>query len=140
MPTIKSLVSAALVAAHAYGTAITGLKALPEIQTAAKKGRDNVRVLLLPSVAEFYGVKVVISESPRNKGQQTFDRESKNYEAAKTALRRLADDLVDGKSNKAEVEIPAELLAAAQKLAKLANEYEGARSLASRALAAAFAA
>ena len=39
-----------------------------------------------------------------------------------------------------EVEVPAELLAAAAKLAKLAAQYEGARSLASKALARAFAA
>ena len=39
---------------------------------------------------------------------------------------------------KEEVEIPAELLAAAAKLAKLAQQYKGARSLASKALAQAF--
>ena len=46
-----------------------------------------------------------------------------------------------GKAEAAEeVEVPAELLAAAVKLQKLAAQYEGARSLASKALALAFAA
>jgi len=141
MPTINSLVASALVAAHAYGKGVTGLQALPEVKTAARKGADTLRALLLPAVAGYYAVGVVVSESPRNKGQQTFDRESKNYEAAKTALRRLAADVM-GKTGKKteEIEIPEELIAAAAKLAKLAQQYEGARSLAAKALAAAFAA
>jgi hypothetical protein len=38
-----------------------------------------------------------------------------------------------------ELEIPAEILKAAERLAKLCNEYEGARKLASTAIAQAFA-
>lgn len=137
---IKSLVSSALNAAAAYGTAITGLRTLPEVKKAQGKGRDALRDLLLPHVATFYKVPVVVSESNRNKGQQVLDREHASFEAASKALKRLVADLMGEQSPQADVEIPAELLAAAAKLAKLANQYEGARSLASKALAAAFAA
>lgn len=137
---IKSLVSSALVAAGQYGTAITGLRTLPEVKTAQAKGRDALRDLLLPHVATFYKVPVVVSESNRNKGQQVLDREHASFEAASRALKRLTADLMGEQAPKVDVEVPAELLAAAAKLAKLASEYEGARSLASKALAAAFAA
>ena len=137
---IKSLVSAALNAAHAYGKGVTELKAVPEVASAARKGADAVRVVLLPHVAAYYGVPVVVSESNRNKGAQSLDREAAGYEAAKKALQRLTADVIGPKGQKEEIEIPAEVLAAAARLAKLANQYEGARSLASRALAAAFAA
>jgi len=137
---IKSLVSAALNAANAYGTAVSGLKALPEVKAAQAKGRDALRDLLLPHVAAFYSVPLVTSESNRNKGQQVMDREHASFEAASRALKRLVADLMGEQAPKVDVEIPAELLAAAAKLAKLASEYEGARSLASKALAAAFAA
>lgn len=137
---IKSLVSSALNAAHAYGTAISGLKALPEVKAAQAKGRDALRDLLLPHVATFYKVPLVTSESNRNKGQQVLDREHASFEAASRALKRLTADLMGEQAPKVDVEVPAELFAAAAKLAKLASEYEGARSLASKALAAAFAA
>lgn len=136
---IKSLVSAALNAAAQYGTAVSGLRALPEVKTAQAKGRDALRDLLLPHVAAFYKVPVVISESNRNKGEKVLDREHASFDAATQALKRLVRDLMGEKGPKDDVEIPAELLAAAAKLAKLANQYEGARSLASKALAAAFA-
>lgn len=60
-------------------------------------------------------------------------------DTAKNACEELVK-LMLGKpaKQKDEVEIPAELLAAAAKLAKLAAQYEGARSLASKALAQAF--
>lgn len=137
---IKSLVSSALDAAGQYGKAISGLRALPEIKTAQAKGRDALRDLLLPHVAKHYSVPLVTSDSNRNKGQRVMDREHASFDAATQALKRLVRDLMGQKGPKDDVEIPAELLAAAAKLAKLANEYEGARSLASKALAAAFAA
>lgn len=137
---IKSLVSSALVAAGQYGMAITGLRTLPEVKSAQSKGRDALRDLLLPHVATFYKVPLVVSESNRNKGQKVMDREHASFEAASKALKRLVADLMGEQAQKDEVEIPEELLAAAAKLAKLAQQYEGARSLASKALAAAFAA
>jgi hypothetical protein len=82
------------------------------------------------------------------KGRMVLDSSAPSYEAAKTTRRRAMDALtgdadadVSAKGERAaeEIEIPAELLAAAAKLAKLAQEYEGARKLASKALAQAFA-
>ena len=137
---IKSLVATSLAAAHAYAKGVSGLQALPEVRKAAQSGADAVRALLLPAVAGYYAVGVVVSESPRNKGQATLDREAASYEAAKTALRRLTADVMGkGKGNKPDVEIPEELLAAARLLAKKANAYEGSKSLAAKALALAFA-
>lgn len=136
---IKSLVSSALDAAGQYGKAISGLRTLPEVKTAQAKGRDALRDLLLPHVSSFYKVPLVISESNRNKGQQVMDREHASFDAATQALKRLVRDLMGDQAPKVDVEVPAELLAAAAKLVKLANQYEGARSLASKALAAAFA-
>ena len=111
------------------------------------KSVDEVRNHVLPIIGKLYAVPLVTSTSNRNKGQLTLDREAPRFEAAKTGLRDVVGAITGAAkrgstSNKAEaeVEIPAELLAAAAKLAKLANEYEGARSLAAKALAAAFAA
>jgi hypothetical protein len=72
-------------------------------------------------------------------GTMVLDKDAPKYEAAKKALQRLVKDIVGASNDKVEVEVPAELLAAAEKLAKLAAQYEGARSLASKALAQAFA-
>lgn len=138
---IKSLVAASLNAAHAYAKGVSGLQALPEVRKAAQSGADTVRALLLPHVAEYYSVPVVVSESPRNKGQAALDREAPSYEAAKKALQRLTADVMGKTGNKAkdEVEIPEELMAAARTLAKRANAYEGSKALAAKALALAFA-
>ena len=110
-----------------------------------QKTADEVRILVLPLIGKLYGVPLVTSTSNRNKGELTLDREAPKFEAAKTGLRDIVGAITGAakrgnKAEEVEVEIPAELIAAAAKLAKLANEYEGARSLASRALAAAFAA
>ena len=65
---------------------------------------------------------------------------TKAGDSAKSSCEELVK-LMLGKASKAkeDVEIPEELLAAAQKLAKLAAQYEDARSLASKALASAWA-
>jgi hypothetical protein len=90
-----------------------------------------------------YNVGLVESKSPRNKGAMVLDRSAANYEAAKTAIRRVREamigDVTKPSAKAEETEIPEELIAAAAKLAKLAQQYEGARSLASKALALAFA-
>lgn len=80
-------------------------------------------------------------------GRKVLDSSGASYEAAKTSRRRVMEALKGDVSNKSEgaatdaeeIEIPAEILAAAAKLAKLAQQYEGARKLASKAVAAAFA-
>lgn len=79
-------------------------------------------------------------------GRKVLDKHADTYEAARKAKQRVMEalrgDSVNSKAEGAEaeeVEIPAELIAAARKLAALAQQYEGARKLASRALATAFA-
>lgn len=132
---IRSTVHAVLQAAFAYGEGIESLRTTYKGQTA-----DVVRTALLPEVASFpkYAVPLVAGAG-KAVGTLVLDKEHANYEACRKALGRLVSDIVGKANNKDEVEIPAELLAAAAKLAKLAAEYEGARSLAAKALAKAFA-
>lgn len=109
--------------------------------------------LCLEWVGQHYGVALVVSQSPRNKGQQVLDSSAADYEAAKTALRRIRESLtgdadkaaVDAanpgaRSGKSEVEVPAEIAALAARLVAMCNEYEGAKKLAAQAVAEAFAA
>ena len=132
---IKTNVTNALAAAAAYDAAVVALR-----KDFKGKAADDVRTGLLPHVAAFYAVPVV-DGAGKAKGTKVLDKEATKYEAARKALLRLTNDIVGATDGKAEeVEIPAELLAAAAKLAKLAAQYEGARSLASKALAQAFAA
>lgn len=77
-------------------------------------------------------------------GKVTLVSSHAKYEAAKTTVRDVMLMLAgttrrESSGTKEELEVPAELLAAAAKLAKLAAQYDGARSLASKALALAFA-
>jgi len=123
---IKSNVTAALTAAHAYGDAIAALR-----KDCAGMERDAVRKAVLPPVAAFYKVEVVDGK---------LNSEADNYEAARKYLLRLLKDVCPSSNTKEETEVPAELLKAAAVLAKLAAKYEGARSLASKALAQSFAA
>jgi hypothetical protein len=81
----------------------------------------------------------LVAGAGKAEGTLVLDKDAPKYEAAKKALQRLVKDIVGASNDKVEVEVPAELLAAAEKLAKLAAQYEGARSLASKALAQAFA-
>tara|TARA_R110000868_G_C10401087_1_gene721329 strand:+ start:52 stop:468 length:417 start_codon:yes stop_codon:yes gene_type:complete len=133
---IRSTVHAVLQAAFSYGEGIESLRATYKGQTT-----EAIRAALLPDVASFpkYAVPLV-DGAGKAEGTLVLDKEHAKYEACRKALGRLVSDIV-GKSsdNGEEIEIPAEVLAAAAKLAKLAQEYEGARSLAAKALAQAFA-
>lgn len=105
-----------------------------------------------PAVTEWaskkYGVPLVESKSPRNRGEMVLDRSAAKYEAAKKAAQRLlealggdADASAKPASNKAEgVEIPAHIAALAAKLAAACLEYEQSKKLAAQAVAEAFAA
>jgi len=132
-------VHAVLTAAFAYGSGIEALRA-----TFKGKTPEVIRAALLPDVASFpkYAVPLV-DGAGKAAGTKVLDKAHANYEACRKALGRLVKDIVGGGSAKAEteeLEIPAEILAAAAKLAKLCAEYEGARKLASTAIAQAFAA
>lgn len=132
----KTTVHSVLNAAFAYGSGIDALRTTFKGQTP-----DAIRAALLPDVACYvkYAVPIVDGEG-KAVGTKVLDKTHAKYEACRKALGRLVSDIV-GKSSGAteEIEIPAEILAAAAKLAKLCAEYEGARKLASTALAQAFA-
>ncbi len=109
---------------------------------------EDARPVVLAWASDKYACPLVTSESNRNKGQQVLDRSNAAFMRADKAFKRAMEDLMgdaDAKvSAKAEgeaeeYEIPEELLKAAQRLATLAQQYEGSRKWASRALAAAFA-
>jgi len=110
---------------------------------------EDARPVVLAWASDKYACPLVISESNRNKGQMVLDRSHAAFMRADKAFKRAMEDLMGDADAKVsaksegeaaeEVEIPEELLKAAQRLAKLAQQYEGARKLASRALATAFA-
>lgn len=130
---IQSNVNKALKAVEDYNAAVADLRK-------ALKGKkpDAVGAALLPCVAKFYGVQIVVSTSNRNKGELALDSSAGKFAAAKKALQRLTADIVGKKNSRSETEIPEELLSAARTLAKRAGDYKNARSLASKALALAF--
>lgn len=112
---------------------------------------EDSKPVVMQWVSKKYACPIVVSTSNRNKGQNVLDRSSAGFVNADKAFKRLMDDLT-GDADKAkspktegaaeeaeEIEIPAEILAAAAKLAKLCNEYQGAKKLAAKAVAVAFA-
>lgn len=99
-----------------------------------KMTQDSFTALAQQVASEHYAVPLVTKST----GKVVFDSSAAKYETARKRVQRLVA-AVFPKAPGEEVEIPAELLNAAKALAKLANEYEGSRSLASKALAQAFA-
>ena len=132
---LQSSVTTALQHAKGYADAIADA-------TKAAKGmpREGVRTAIMPTVAAFYGVKLKDGEG-KAEGTKVFDSEAAKYEAARKALQRLLKDILGTESNghQEEIEIPEEILKAAERLAKLCAQYEQARKLASTAVAQAFA-
>lgn len=129
------LITTALDHAGGYGRAIDALRSEA---TNSKWDSERIRAELLAPVAAYYGATIIEATRGTRAGQQTVDRKAEGGEAANKAWQRLHADIVGKQSEKVEIEVPAELIAAARKLAKLASEYEGARSLASKALALAW--
>lgn len=132
---LSSNIKSALASASAYASAIDGAR-----KDAKGMTRDAVRVIVLPLVGEHYGVTVKAGEG-KAEGTKVLDKDAPKYETAKKALQRLLNDVCGAQSSgkQEEVEVPAEIIEAALKLAKLAKKYEGAKSLASKAVALAFA-
>ena len=96
--------------------------------------------MILPLVSAKFSVQLKDGEG-KAKGTKVLDKDAAKYEAAKKAAQRLLKDICGSASSgkQEEIEIPVEIIEAAKKLAKLAQKYEGARSLASKAVAVAFA-
>ena len=117
-----------------FRTADADDAALDAVKSAVgRMTQDKFASLAQALASEHYAVPLVTKST----GKIVFDSSAPKYETARKRVQRLIA-FVYPKDPGEEIEIPAELLAAAAKLAKLAHEYEGARSLASKALAAAF--
>lgn len=107
---VQSLVNKALGAVerarkeHAvYVAQIAGLRRdLP-------KAREKGRAVLLPCVASFYAVPIVDGEG-KAKGQKVFDSSAPKYEAAKTALRRMVNDIYGSNESSNSADIVAQAL------------------------------
>lgn len=91
-----------------------------ETLRATLKGSDKVqgRVLLLPAVAQYYGVPTTTSESDKNKGAIVMDGDHPKYETAKKQLQRMLNALYKSTSEKAEIEVPDALVAMMVRAAK----------------------
>lgn len=127
--TITTMVSNALNAATAYGSAVEGIRT-------ALKGQlspDAVRAALLEPVAAYYKVSLVAKT--RGEGV-TWDIENAKFETAKKAHQRLVKDVL-GKSvsQSEELAVPAHIAKLAAQLVAAAAEYEGAAKLVATAIA-----
>lgn len=133
----QTTVHAALDSCFTYAEKIASLQATFKGKTA-----EVVRAAILPDVASYrkYAVTLVAG-SGKAEGTKVLDKEHANYEACRKALGRLVSAIVGKESSghKEEIEVPAEILAAAARLAKLCAQYEDSRKLASAAVAQAFA-
>lgn len=132
----QTTVHAALDSCFTYAEKIASLQATFKGKTA-----EVVRAAILPDVASYrkYAVALVAG-SGKAEGTKVLDKEHANYEACRKALGRLVSAIVGKESSghKEELEVPAEILAAAARLAKLCAQYEDSRKLASAAVAQAF--
>jgi hypothetical protein len=132
----QSTVHAVITAAFAYGEGIEQLR-----KTFKGKERDVISKAIIGDVASHpkYLVPLVKGEG-KAEGTMVLDKSHAKYEACRKALQRIVSDIM-GKSagSQEEVEVPEEVLKAAERLAKLCAQYEGARKLASTAIAQAFA-
>ncbi len=113
----------------------TALADVVRIAKAARMKRETFEPLAQRLASTKYDVPLIEKKT----GRIVFDSSAEKYETARKRVQRLVKALYETGQSEDEVEIPAELIALAAKLAKAANEYEGARKLAARALAAAFA-
>ncbi len=98
----RSIVHAALTAAHTYGEKVAQLQRIYRGQSA-----DAVRAALLPQVACFPKYRVtLVPGSGKAEGRMVLDSDHKNYEACRKALGRLVSDIVGGGSAKQETPAP----------------------------------
>ena len=131
---INTQVRAALDHAHGYAKAVDAIRA-------ALKGQlspEAVQQALMQPVATYYGVKLVAKQ--RGEGV-TWDKDSAKWETAKKSHQRLcASVLGEGKAQRPELDVPADIAAVAAKLVKMCGEYEDAARLIATAIAQAKAA
>lgn len=106
------------------------------------KDRDEVRDAIVEQYATTCGFETIIVAKGKWAGRVGWPNDC----AQKKACNRFIDKLFEGeecveqsKPKQGQYETPAELLQAALKLVKLANEYEDSKRLAAAAVAQAFA-
>jgi hypothetical protein len=128
----------------ALDSAFTYAEKVALLQKAFKgKTADQIRDAIRPDVASYkkYAVPFVEGQG-KAVGTKVLDKEHPQYENCRKAVTNLTKAIVGVTSDTTEteeIEVPAEILKAAERLAKLCAEYEGARKLASTAIAQAFA-
>ena len=135
----QTTVHAVINAAFAYGEGIEQLRT-----TFKGKEREAITKAIIGDVASHPKYKVpMVQGTGRFEGTLVLDKEHAKYQACRKAVQRIVGDIMGKSSGTQEaaeaIEVPAEILKAAERLAKLCAEYEGARKLASTAIAQAFA-
>jgi hypothetical protein len=136
--TNTNTIHAALDAVHTYAEKIALLQAAFKGKTA-----DEIRDAIRPDVASYkkYAVPFVDGKG-KAVGTKVLDKEHPQYENCRKAVTNLTKAIVGTESSGSveELEVPEEILKAAERLAKLCAAYEQSRKLASTAIAQAFAA
>jgi len=128
----------------ALDNAFTYAEKIALLQVAFKgKTAEQIRDAIRPDVASYkkYAVPFVDGKG-KAVGTKVLDKDHPQYENCRKAVTNLTKAIVGVSSDAVEteeIEVPAEILKAAERLAKLCAEYEGARKLASTAIAQAFA-
>jgi hypothetical protein len=128
----------------ALDNAFTYAEKIALLQTAFKgKTAEQIRDAIRPDVASYKKYQVPFVEGKgKAVGTKVLDKDHPQYENCRKAVTNLTKAIVGTTSDTVEteeIEVPAEILKAAERLAKLCAEYEGARKLASTAIAQAFA-
>jgi hypothetical protein len=135
--TNTATIHSALDAVHTYAEKIAILQKAFEGKTA-----DEVRDAIRPDVASYkkYAVPFVDGKGKAT-GTKVLDSTHPQYENCRKAVTNLTKAIVGKESSGAteELEVPEEILKAAERLAKLCAQYEQSRKLASTAIAQAFA-
>ena len=135
--TNTATIHSALDSVHTYAEKIAILQ-----KTFKGKTADEIRDAIRPDVASYkkYGVPFVDGKG-KAIGTKVLDKEHPQYENCRKAVTNLTKAILGTESSGAveELAVPAEILAAAAKLAKLCAQYEESRKLASTAIAQAFA-
>lgn len=95
--------------------------------------KDDVKVTLLPIVAKHYGLSTKVQGS----GRVVMQGEKQAVNTATTKLNRLVSAITATAKDKVEIDVPADILAAAAKLWALCAQYEKAGSICASAIATA---
>lgn len=94
--------------------------------------REEAREILFPIVVKFYGIETKEQKS----GRIVMQGDKAAVNTATQALKRLLDAIIGKEDSlKDELEVPAEILAAAKALWKLCAEYEQSSKLCATAIA-----